>query len=94
MSVKRNREYRHTLHSEASLIVSVLGLFNERSDSAANHMFRESWSGLRNVAMHLCDEIAALREEQEEAARYGADASDASMPPGALRTARNVPQSS
>ena len=63
MSGYHDYDYRRGLHCEASLIASVPGLLNERRDSAANHMFPESWSGLRLVAMHLADEPGALKDE-------------------------------
>ena len=63
MSGHRDYDYWRGLHCEASLIASVLGLLNERWDSAANHMFPELWSGLRLVAMRLADELEALKDE-------------------------------
>lgn len=65
-STKRNGDYWRPLECEASLIVSVLGLFNENEDAAANHMFPTSWSGLRMIAMHLYDEITAMSEEHDQ----------------------------
>ena len=72
MSRQRDYDYDYwrDLHCKASLIASVFGLMNLHRD-AANHMFPGSWSGLGSIALHLCDELDALKDEAERSGSYG-----------------------